>query len=184
MCSSDLSAKKLAKSWTDNAPQPKVLQDHAHLRDSISYRIKRKLLGNPLNRHTLSHQRLSKRYALGVLSSDCISSSAYGSEQILRALLPAFGLAAFSILLPMTIVVLIVLVIVTFSYREVVSIYTKSGGAYVVSRDNLNPLAAQLSDCRAWSGCRAGSASGRWRACPRSRPCRSGAERGSRYRPA
>ena len=139
------SAKKLAKSWTDNAPQPKVLQDHAHLRDSISYRIKRKLLGNPLNRHTLSHQRLSKRYALGVLSSDCISSSAYGSEQILRALLPAFGLAAFSILMPMTIVVLIVLVIVTFSYREVVSIYTKSGGAYVVSRDNLNPLAAQLA---------------------------------------
>ena len=135
----------MAKSWTDNAPQPKVLQDHAHLRDSISYRIKRKLLGNPLNRHTLSHQRLSKRYALGVLSSDCISSSAYGSEQILRALLPAFGLAAFSILMPMTIVVLIVLVIVTFSYREVVSIYTKSGGAYVVSRDNLSPLAAQLA---------------------------------------
>ncbi|MFM7139343.1 MAG: amino acid permease, partial [Actinomycetes bacterium] len=135
----------MAKSWTDNAPQPKVLQDHAHLRDSISYRIKRKLLGNPLNRHTLSHQRLSKRYALGVLSSDCISSSAYGSEQILRALLPAFGLAAFSILMPMTVVVLIVLVIVTFSYREVVSIYTKSGGAYVVSRDNLSPLAAQLA---------------------------------------
>jgi amino acid transporter len=122
-----------------------VLQDHAHLRDPLSYKIKRKLLGNPLNRHTLSHQRLSKRYALGILSSDCISSSAYGSEQILLALLPAFGLAAFSILMPMTIVVLAVLIVVTLSYREVVSIYTKSGGAYIVSRDNLGTHFAQLA---------------------------------------
>ena len=122
-----------------------VLQDHAHLKDPLSYKIKRKLLGNPLNRHTLSHQRLSKRYALGILSSDCISSSAYGSEQILLALLPAFGLAAFSILMPMTIVVLAVLIVVTISYREVVSIYTKSGGAYIVSRDNLGTNFAQLA---------------------------------------
>lgn len=135
----------MPKSWTDNAPAPMVLQDHAHLRDPLSYKIKRKLLGNPLNRHTLSHQRLSKRYALGILSSDCISSSAYGSEQILLALLPAFGLAAFTILMPMTIVVLAVLIVVTLSYREVVSLYTKSGGAYIVSRDNLGTNFAQLA---------------------------------------
>ena len=90
----------MPKSWTDDAPEPMVLQEHAHLADPISYRIKRKLLGNPLNRHTLSHQRLKKRYALGILSSDCISSSAYGSEQILLALVPAFGLAAFAMLMP------------------------------------------------------------------------------------
>ncbi|MEY4444070.1 MAG: hypothetical protein RL301_149, partial [Actinomycetota bacterium] len=73
----------MAKSWTDGAAAPVVLQDHTHLKDALGYRIKRKLLGNPLNRHTLSHQRLKKRFALGILSSDCISSSAYGSEQIL-----------------------------------------------------------------------------------------------------
>ena len=122
-----------------------ALKEHAHLKDPLSYRIKKRFLGNPLNRHSLSHQRLSKRFALGILSSDCISSSAYGSEQILIALLPAFGLAAFGILMPMTIVVLAVLVIITFSYREVVQIYTKSGGAYVVSRDNLSPVIAQLA---------------------------------------
>ena len=122
-----------------------ALQEHAHLKDPLSYRIKKRFLGNPLNRHSLSHQRLSKRFALGILSSDCISSSAYGSEQILIALLPAFGLAAFGILMPMTIVVLAVLVIITFSYREVVQSYTKSGGAYVVSRDNLSPVIAQLA---------------------------------------
>ena len=64
------------KSWTDDAPEPMVLQEHAHLEDPISYRIKKRILGVPLNRHSLSHQRLSKTHALGILSSDGISSSA------------------------------------------------------------------------------------------------------------
>lgn len=135
----------MPKSWTDDAPTPVVLQDHAHLKDSLPYKIKRRLLGNPLNRHSLGHQRLSKRYALGILSSDCISSSAYGSEQILIALLPAFGLAAFSILMPMTAVVLVILLIITLSYRNVINVYTKTGGAYIVSRDNFGPVVAQIA---------------------------------------
>ncbi|MEN9324407.1 MAG: hypothetical protein RL414_161, partial [Actinomycetota bacterium] len=135
----------MAKAWSDDAPAPKVLKDHAHLKDPFLYKLKKFVLGNPLNRHTLSHQRLSKTFALGILSSDCISSSAYGSEQILLALIPAFGLAAYGILMPMTVVVLAVLIIVTMSYREVVQIYTKSGGAYVVSRDNFGPVVAQLA---------------------------------------
>ncbi len=135
----------MAKSWTDGAPTPKALQEHAHLRDPFSYRLKKILLGNPLNRHTLSHQRLKKRYALGILSSDCISSSAYGSEQILRALLPAFGLAAFTLLMPMTFIVLVVLTIITLSYRNVISVYTQFGGAYIVSRDNFGPVVAQVA---------------------------------------
>ncbi len=135
----------MPKSWTDDAPTPVVLQDHAHLRDSFFYTLKRRLLGNPLNRHSLGHQRLSKRYALGILSSDCISSSAYGSEQILIALLPAFGLAAFSILMPMTAVILVILTIITLSYRNVINVYTKTGGAYIVSRDNFGPVVAQIA---------------------------------------
>ena len=135
----------MPKSWSDNAPAPKVLTEHAHLKDPLSYKIKRKLLGNPLNRHTLSHQRLKKRYALGILSSDCISSSAYGSEQILIALVPAFGLAAFAMLMPMTAIVLIILFIVTLSYRNVISVYTKVGGAYIVSRENFGPVVAQVA---------------------------------------
>jgi len=133
------------KSWTDDATTPVVLQDHAHLKDSFFYTLKRRVLGNPLNRHSLGHQRLSKRYALGILSSDCISSSAYGSEQILIALLPAFGLAAFAILMPMTVVVLVILLIITLSYRNVINVYTKTGGAYIVSRDNFGPVEAQIA---------------------------------------
>ena len=135
----------VAKSWTDDAPQPVALKDTTHVKDSFSYRVKRFFLGGALNRHTLGHQRLSKRYALGILSSDCISSSAYGSEQILIALLPAFGLAAFTILMPMTGVVLIILIIITLSYRHVIQVYTKTGGAYIVSRDNFGPVVAQIA---------------------------------------
>ena len=135
----------MPKSWTDDAPTPVVLQDHAHLKDSLAYTVKRRILGNPLNRHTLGHQRLKKRFALGILSSDCISSSAYGSEQILIALLPAFGLAAFSILMPMTAVILVILTIITLSYRNVINVYTKTGGAYIVSRDNFGPVVAQVA---------------------------------------
>ncbi|MBF8253092.1 MAG: amino acid permease [Actinobacteria bacterium] len=135
----------MPKAWTDDATSPVVLQDHAHLKDTFAYKIKRKLLGNALNRHTLVHQRLKKRFALGILASDCISSSAYGSEQILIALLPAFGLAAFAILMPMTAVVLVILTIITLSYRNVINVYTKTGGAYIVSRENFGPVVAQIA---------------------------------------
>ena len=135
----------MPKSWTDGAPAPVALQDHAHLRDPLTYKIKKWFLGGALNRHSLDHQRLQKRYALGILSSDCISSSAYGSEQILIALLPAFGLAAFTILMPMTGVILAILFLITLSYRNVIDVYTKTGGAYIVSRDNFGPVVAQVA---------------------------------------
>jgi amino acid transporter len=132
-------------SWSDAGTPPVPLIPHEHAKDAISYRLKRTLLGHPLTRDKLRHQRLSKVTALGVLSSDCISSSAYGSEQILIALIPAFGIAAFATLMPMTFVILGVLIVVTFSYREVVSVYTKTGGSYVVARDNFGPVVAQVA---------------------------------------
>lgn len=124
------------KSWTDDAPEPMVLQEHAHLDDPISYRIKLRLLGNPINRHSLGDQRLSKKSAFGILSSDCISSSAYGGEQILVALIPAFGLAAFAIFPPMVAIILAMLLIITFSYRDVIATYTRTGSAYIVAKEN------------------------------------------------
>jgi amino acid transporter len=135
----------MSKTWTDDAPAPQILQEVAHLKDPFTYRLKKAMLGKPLNRHLLSHQKLSKVFALGILSSDCISSSAYGTENILYYLLPAFGLAGFSILMPMTIIILVVLTIVTLSYREVVMVYTKTGGSYVVARENFGPVIAQIA---------------------------------------
>ena len=72
------------------------------LPESLSYRLKKKLLGPPLVTERLSVERLSKPMALGVRSPDCISSTAYGSEEILFVLVRAVGVAAFSLLLPLT----------------------------------------------------------------------------------
>ncbi|MDT4893041.1 MAG: hypothetical protein QOE97_2076 [Pseudonocardiales bacterium] len=113
--------------------------------ERVGYRAKRMVLGKPLVTAQLHDERLSKKSALGVLSSDCISSSAYGSEEMLIVLLPIFGLAGFHILMPMTAVVLGLLVLTTLSYREIVTIYTRAGGSYVVARDNFGPKVAQIA---------------------------------------
>jgi len=108
------------------------------------YAAKLRLLGPPLVNSELGEQRLSKPLALGVLSPDGISSSAYGTEEILIALLPLAGLAAFTLILPMTLAILLVMTLVVLSYREIVMVYIRPGGSYVVARQNLGPRIAQV----------------------------------------
>jgi amino acid transporter len=112
---------------------------------SFSDRCKRFVLGKPMINDELEHERLSNPVALGVLSPDAISSTAYGSEQIMIELLPAAGLAAFALLLPITAVILLILVLVAASYRQVVMVYTRAGGSYVVARENFGPRVAQIA---------------------------------------
>jgi amino acid transporter len=109
------------------------------------YSAKRRLLGPPMINAQLREQRLSKTLALGVLSPDGISSSAYGTEEMLIELMPIFGLAAFAVLIPLTGVILFVMLLVVLSYREVVSVYTRAGGSYVVARENFGPRIAQVA---------------------------------------
>lgn len=132
-----------AAEWTTDIPTPLVTPDAGPER--LAYRLKVRLLGKPITSDQVKHERLSKFLALGVLSSDCISSSAYGTEEMLIILLPVFGLAGFTMLLPLTAVILGVLVLVTLSYRDVVMVYTKTGGSYVVARENFGPLVAQVA---------------------------------------
>jgi len=115
------------------------------LPESSWYSVKRRLLGPPLASEQLQVERLSKPLGLGVLSCDGISSANYGSELILHELLPFFGLAAFSLLLPMTGVILLGVTLVVLSYREVVTVYTRAGGSYVVARENFGPRVAQVA---------------------------------------
>ena len=117
----------------------------ASLPENLRYRVKRVLLGPPLVSDQLQGQRLGKPTALAVLSSDVMSSSAYASEEMLRILVPIAGLAAFSIITPMTAAILAVLAVVTICYRDVVKSYPKAGGSYVVSRDNFGPNIAQVA---------------------------------------
>jgi amino acid transporter len=123
---------------------------HGHLGayvlpEPFAYRLKKRLLGPPITTERLSEERLGKIAALGVLAPDCISSTAYGSEEMLNQMVGLVGMAAFSLLLPITGLVLVVLFFVTLSYREVVMVYTKAGGAYVVTRDNFGPRVAQIA---------------------------------------
>src|SRR5579862_1240665 len=113
--------------------------------DTLWYTAKTKLLGPPLVNEQLGEQRLSKPLALGVLSCDGISSAAYGTEEILIELVPIVGLMAFTLIVPMTLVILAGVALVVLSYREVVSVYTKAGGSYVVARENFGPRVAQVA---------------------------------------
>jgi amino acid transporter len=128
------------------APSTSTARDLAlEYPESRGYRLKRFFLGKPLVTEQLSSERLSKPIALGVLAPDCISSSAYGTEQMLTQMTPYIGLAAFSLLVPITFVILGVLLLVTLSYLDVIGFYTTSGGSYVVARDNFGPKVAQIA---------------------------------------
>ncbi len=113
--------------------------------DRPMYRVKRLLLGPPLITEALRDEKLSNPLALGVLASDCISSTAYGTEEMLRILVPVIGVAAFSLVLPLTGVIIFVLLLLTLSYRDVVTVYTRAGGSYVVARENFGPNVAQIA---------------------------------------
>ena len=109
------------------------------------YRLKRKLLGPPLHSDELDHQRLGKPTALAVFASDNLSSSAYATEEILHALVPAVGLLAFSLVMPITGALLVMLALLILSYRETIKAYPSAGGAYLVTRDNFGIVPAQVA---------------------------------------
>jgi amino acid transporter len=115
------------------------------LPETFGYSLKRRLLGPPLVNEQITTERLSRPLAIGVLSCDGISSAAYGTEEMLIEMIPIVGLAAFALILPMTGVILIGIALVVLSYREVVSVYTRAGGSYVVARENFGPRVAQVA---------------------------------------
>ena len=121
------------------------LPDDQKISPTLADAAKKVLLGKPLINEHLENESLSNVVALGALSPDAISSTVYGPEQIMVELLPAAGLAAFVLVLPIALVILLILALVTASYREVVMAYTQRGGSYVVARSNFGPRIAQIS---------------------------------------
>ena len=128
------------------APAPLPVQPPVALPpDSVGYRLKRRFLGKPLHSDELEHQRLGKPTALAVFASDNLSSSAYATEEILHVLVPAIGLAAFSLVVPITVAMVVVLGFLILSYRETIKEYPSAGGAYLVTRDNFGIVPAQVA---------------------------------------
>jgi amino acid transporter len=128
------------------APEPLTAELDVWLPpDGPAYRFKRRFLGPPLHSDEMEHQRLGKPTALAVFASDNLSSSAYATEEILHVLVPAIGLAAFSLVVPITLAMVVVLGFLILSYRETIKEYPSAGGAYLVTRDNFGIVPAQVA---------------------------------------
>jgi amino acid transporter len=98
--------------------------------------LKRFLVGSPMRTEQSIHERLTKKTALAVFSSDALSSVAYSTEAILLVLLAA-GTAAIAYLPFIAIGITLLLVILVLSYRQTIHAYPSGGGAYIVAKDNL-----------------------------------------------
>ncbi len=98
--------------------------------------LKRWLVGDPLKTAQAAHERLSKRLALAVFSSDALSSVAYATEEILLVLILA-GTVAVSWSIPVSVSIVLLLAILTVSYRQIIFEYPQGGGAYIVAKSNL-----------------------------------------------
>ncbi len=137
----------LREAW-DSRPQqqpPRAVAAPVDVPESRAYRFKTRLLGPPLYTADLIHERLGRPTALAVFASDNLSSSAYATEEILRVLVPVIGVAAFSLVVPVTIALLVVLAFLILSYRQTIKEYPSAGGAYIVTKDNFGKVPALVA---------------------------------------
>lgn len=115
------------------------------LPESIGYRLQKQLLGPPLYGDANDEPELGVPTALAVFSSDCISSSAYATEEILRVLIPVVGIYAFGLVVPITGAILVMLTLLVLSYRQTIRTYPRAGGAYLVARENFGHQTALVA---------------------------------------
>ncbi|HET9589789.1 MAG TPA: APC family permease [Anaerolineales bacterium] len=102
------------------------------------------LIGRPLQTADAPHQTIGKAVGLAVFASDALSSTAYATQEIM-VILAAAGTIAFGYVFPISIAIVVLMTIVTFSYEQTIHAYPGGGGAYIVSRDNLGELPAQVA---------------------------------------
>jgi len=99
-------------------------------------RFRTRMIGRPIHSDLEEHERLTKVKGLAIFSSDNISSSAYGPEEIMRVLALA-GTGALTLTLPLAGLITVMLAIVTLSYRQTIKAYPKGASSYLVATDNL-----------------------------------------------
>jgi amino acid transporter len=105
---------------------------------------KRWFVGSPLATAEAPHQTVGKLIGLAVFASDALSSTAYATQEMM-VILVAAGFAALTYSIPISIAIVILLSILTFSYQQTIHAYPGGGGAYIVARDNLGELPAQTA---------------------------------------
>ncbi|HET8721502.1 MAG TPA: APC family permease, partial [Nitrospira sp.] len=106
--------------------------------------LKRWLVGDPIKTAQAAHERLSKRLAFAIFSSNSISSVAYATEEILLILILA-GTAALAWSIPVSLAILFLVIVLSISYRQIIYEYPEGGGAYIVARSNLGETPALIA---------------------------------------
>jgi amino acid transporter len=106
--------------------------------------VRRFLAGPPLRARDVSREQITRGEGLSALSLDALTSVAYGPEAII-VVLAAAGAGALHLVLPVTVVIVALLAILVFSYRQVIDAYPGGGGAYAVSRANFGPRGSLLA---------------------------------------
>jgi amino acid transporter len=102
--------------------------------------LKRLVVGRPIATYQAGHHKFGLLGGLAVLSSDALSSVAYASEEVLRVLMVG-GLPAMADSEPIAVLIALLLIAVAFSFRQTIFAFPSGGGAYVVTRDHLGPIA-------------------------------------------
>ena len=110
------------------------------------FSLSRLLIGRRLETKSLPHQTVNRLVGLAVFASDALSSTAYAIEEILIILaIVSISPGTLGISIPIAIAISALLVILTISYRQTIFAYPRGGGAYIVARDNLGELPAQIA---------------------------------------
>ena len=107
--------------------------------------IKNLLLGKALPNEQLKNEKLSRMWGLPIMASDAVSSVAYAVEEIIMALVPALGMLAVHYVGLISIPIILLLVMLIFSYSQIINHYPNGGGAYVVSKENFGHGASLLA---------------------------------------
>jgi len=108
-------------------------------------KIQSLFIGNALKTTELASEKFSVLWGLPVLSSDAISSVAYASEEILRALIPALGIASYVPMMYIAVAITVLLGILVFSYRQTIDSYPHGGGSYIVASENIGKSAGLIA---------------------------------------
>lgn len=103
--------------------------------------LKRVLIGKPLKNEESDDQKYGILWGLPILASDAISSVAYAGQEMLIVMLPVAGALAYGKLSLISCAIIILLMILTLSYRQTIEHYPNGGGAYIVAKDNLGTKA-------------------------------------------
>jgi amino acid transporter len=121
---------------------PNIFQEANEAKPHRNWRMW--FLGRPLATADAPQQTIGKLIGLAVFSSDALSSVAYGPQEMMM-ILALSGLASLHYTLPLVSLIVGLLAILTFSYTQTIHAYPNGGGAYIVARDNLGELPAQIA---------------------------------------